>query len=76
MRDKLLCIFNDELARDLPLVLVEMINQVTILDESGHPETQGIFDYLGVINAQLLLPKDQADHLEDLFLKILEIYFL
>lgn len=62
MGNELLDILNGEvLCSPGPLELVELVNEVVILDQSCHPQTERILNYQGLIHLHFFLLQDKAN---------------
>ena len=72
--DEILDVLDREHLVDVrPVVIVEGVDEVPVLDEGCEPEAESVLDYKGVVLCELLLSQDQADKLKDLVLEILEV---
>lgn len=75
--NKLFNILNSKAAYNpRPSVLIELINELRVLHERGHPQAESVLDYQIIIDAELLLSEDQAYDFEHLRLQIGKVNLL
>jgi hypothetical protein len=77
MGNELVDILNGEvLCSPGSLELVELVDEVVILHQSCHPETERILNYQGLVHVHFFLLQDKAYDLYDLGLEVSEVNLL